>query len=297
MKIGAKFTNQNDFRTILKPLERRPTIIALRRNLYRVGKVGEEVETCPLLHLIDRYGVVGIGVGVGFILEPETYCRCRCYRATAVGLHLQRYFVEVVWYRYLLGVVGCLNVGYRLGLAHLRESHTRYDVDCLACCLALQCAFEAVPYTAVETILHLRYRVGNVECLLLHLGISVARGVRNKVSARVCVALVGVVAEVYLLTCRNEWVVVPLRRAIERTHMARLERICHPHRGVGRVVVVGGVVAHTTRIYLQLFGVRIERTIANSRQFEPTFAWFCCSLCRVRGRTLIGVRGRRGYPS
>ncbi len=287
--------NQNDF---LERQECTPIFTALHRYLYVVGEVGEEVKTCPLLHLIDRYGVVGVDVGVGLILEPETYCRCRCYRATAVGLHLQRYFVEVVWYRYLLGVVGCLNVGYRLCLAHLRESHTRYDVDCLACCLALQCAFEVAPHSAVEAILHLRYRVGNVESLLLHLLVSVARGVRNKVSARVCVALVGVVAEVYLLTFVDKWVVVPLRRAIERTHMARLERICHPHRGVGRVVVIGGVVTLATRIDLQLLCIRIERTIANRRQFEPTLAWHSrwygrCQRCSCRcysGAVCCGAR-------
>ena len=79
--------------------------------------------------------------------------------------------------------------------------------------------------------------------------------------------------------------------------MLRLERICCPHRGVCRFVVVGGVVTLATRLNLQLHRIRIEFLGIFCRQLEPTLGWFCCSLGRVRGRTLIvtRVRGRRGY--
>ena len=78
--------------------------------------------------------------------------------------------------------------------------------------------------------------------------------------------------------------------------MARFQCVSHPHRGICRAIVVGGVVAHSRRcLHLQLLRRRVERCIANRGQLEPTVAWFCCSLGRVRGRTLIRVRGRRGY--
>ena len=68
--------------------------------------------------------------------------------------------------------------------------------------------------------------------------------------------------------------------------MLRLKWISHPHRGIGRCVIVCCVVALTAYRVLQLLGVRIERTITYRRQLEPTLGWHnrwlwrcqcCCS--------------------
>lgn len=80
--------------------------------------------------------------------------------------------------------------------------------------------------------------------------------------------------------------------------MLRLERICRPHRGVCRFVVVGGVVTLTARLHLQLHRIRIEFLGIFCGQLEPSFGWGTTrySACGVsiilsRGR----VYGRRGY--
>lgn len=230
------------------------------------------------------------------MLKPKAYSRCRCHRATAVGCYGQRHLVEVVRHGNALCVVLCRGVGYRPRLPHLLEGYARNDIYSFALGSALQGTLQRVPNSAIERVLYLRNGVGNIECLQLHSLVSVARGVWNKVSARVAV-VVGVTAEIYLILRLYLGVIRPFRWARERPHMFRLQRICHPHRGIGRFVVVGGVVTLATRLNLHLHRIWIERVIANCRQLEPTFAWFCCSLGRVRGRTLIflRVRGRRGY--
>ena len=84
--------------------------------------------------------------------------------------------------------------------------------------------------------------------------------------------------------------------------MLRLERISHPHRGVGRFVVVGGIVTLTARLNLQLYRIRIELSVVGTWQLQPTFGWHTtggatiyrttrrASIVLSRGR----VRGRRG---
>ena len=65
--------------------------------------------------------------------------------------------------------------------------------------------------------------------------------------------------------------------------MLRLERISRPHRGIGRFVVVGGVVALAVYRVFQLYSIRIEFPVVRSRQLKPTFAWLCrCLLWRCQ---------------
>ena len=65
--------------------------------------------------------------------------------------------------------------------------------------------------------------------------------------------------------------------------MLRLERICRPHRGICRFVVVGGVVTLATYRVFQLYSIRIEFPVVRSRQLKPTFAWLCrCLLWRCQ---------------
>lgn len=175
------------------------------------------------------------------MLKPKAYGRGGCYRAAATLRNLHRHLVEVVWHRHTLRVVLCRGVGYRPRLALLCKSYARNDVYLLAFCDALQSPLQRTPNAAVEVVLYLRYRVGNVECLRLQRAVAVARGIWDKVSSRV-VVVVATVAEVYLIRCAYQRVVRPVVESREASHMAAIQRISHPHRGICRCVVVGGVV-------------------------------------------------------
>lgn len=176
------------------------------------------------------------------MLKPKAYGRGGCYRAAATLRNLHRHLVEVVWHRYTLRrVVLCRGVGYRPRLALLCKSYARNDVYLLAFCDALQIPLQRTPNAAVEVVLYLRYRVGNVECLRLQRAVAVARGIWDKVSARV-VVVVATVAEVYLTRGAYQRVVRPFVETREASHMAAIQRISHPHRGICRCVVVCGVV-------------------------------------------------------
>ena len=155
------------------------------------------------------------------MLKPKAYSRCRCHRATAVGCYGQRHLVEVVRHGNALCVVLCRGVGYRPRLPHLLEGYARNDIYNFALGSALQGTLQRVPNSAIERVLYLRNGVGNIECLQLHSLVSVARGVRNKVSARVAV-VVGVTAEIYLILRLYLGVIRPFRWAGERPHMFRL---------------------------------------------------------------------------
>ena len=109
--------------------------------------------------------------------------------------------------------------------------------------------------------------------------------------------------QIHLVRLLNLWVERPLLWSTIRAHKLRLEWICHPHRGVGRFVVVGGVVALAICRNLQLYGVWIEIALILTWQLQPTLSWHATSyatICRTsssrttsilsRGR----VRGRRG---
>lgn len=52
-----------------------PTGVSLYRLLYRIRKIGEEVEAGPGLDLVDTLHIVGVGaVGIFLMHEPETDC-------------------------------------------------------------------------------------------------------------------------------------------------------------------------------------------------------------------------------
>ena len=99
-------------------------------------------------------------------------------------------------------------------------------------------------------------------------------------------------AQINLIFLLQQWVERPIIRARKRAYMLRLERICHPHRGVGRFVVVGGVVTLTARLDLQLYSIRIESALILTWHLEPGFGRNTSGYATIGGISAILSRGR-----